>query len=221
MLIEVAGKECFDPVIATARNEADNVRIAFHTPSDTGRIQVAIGDLSLPAYLAWKRKTLVDTGATPVCALSTSKAPLLTYTQRYPVGGVNFRRFNATQDTSVTNYFVPGTVSPTEYRGATVSNDNFSIGMSISVFEDSLTGGHVPFIALDDTAQLWGHGDIPQRVRTDSITASRLRIEIRRTIDGFDSGSPLDVFRTDSVSWFATLRNAVNDSGIARSASER
>ena len=222
LLFEIKGKYSYNPVSGNDRMNSGTVRIVWQTNENGGRIHAAVGEpiVGVPPpwsrlYANWRRKTLPDTGATPVISLNTSGEPLGLFTQPTSIQGVGFKKFFWSQDTGRFGFAALPGINPVEMRGGEVRNEQFTIGLAMGVYEDSTTGAYQEFVEVSDTTRLYSLTDFPAIVRTEDFTASRLRFDIRRWVQGFAAGVSTEVFDTESVTWHANIRNASNDTLVA------
>jgi hypothetical protein len=211
LLFEVRNEKSYNPVIGSDRMGGDKLRIVWQTDTSDGRVHAAVGHLATDMRM----RTLPDTGTSPVISLNTSGDPLGLFAQPVTIKNVGFKKFFWSQDTARFDFAALPGIGPVEMRGGAVANEQFTIGLAMSAYEDSATGDRFPFIPVSNTAALYSHSDLAQIVRTDSMVASRLRFDIRRFVHGFDESAQFEVFDTASVSWYAQIRNAVNDTLVA------
>lgn len=215
---EIKDKYSRNPIIGNDKTSNGNVRIVWQTDEDGGRIHAAVGELAggIPwrLYPNWRRKTLADTGATPVISLNSGGEPLGLFTQAATIGGSAFRKFFWSQDSGRFGFAALPGINPLEMRGGELRNELFTIGLAMSVYEDSATGAYQEFTDVSDTAQVYSLGDFSTLVWTRDFTASRVRFDIRRYVRGFTTGVSAALFETESVRWYADIRNATNDTII-------
>jgi len=83
------------------------------------------------------------------------------------------------------------------------------------MYEDSATGELADFIEVRDTTRIFQYGEIPVVVHTEPVETSHLLFDVRRSVDGISPGVDLRLFGTVSVSWWAVIRNADNDTIVA------
>ncbi len=217
-LFEIKNKYSLNPVIGNDKASGDKLRIVWQTNEAGGQIHVAVGNTrhSIPPTIqGWRTKTLPDTGATPVISLNTNGGNLGLFTQPTEIQGVSFKKFFSSQDTGRFDFAVLPGINPEELRGGSVRNEHFTIGLALSVYDDSAASTYIPFISVEDTVKLYAPSDLPQVVRTQEIEASHLRFDIRRYVHGFQDGAPFGIFDTESVTWHAEIRNAMNDTLVA------
>lgn len=215
LLFEVKNRLSYNPVIGNDRFAGERLRVVWESGNGGGRVHTAIADLqhAPPYHSAWRRKTLPDTGMTPVIALDAG-TPLGLFAQPLIVSLDTLQKFFWSQDTGRFDFLVHSGDSQVELRGGEVRNEHFTIGLAIGVYEDSATGMYQPFVSVEDSVRISALAEIPQVVRTTPFDASHLRFDIRRHVHGFREGAPFEVFDNESVTWWAVIRNANNDTVV-------
>jgi hypothetical protein len=203
------------PVVGTDQSVNAKVGISWYSEEDSGRVHVALADIDAGGIQSWKRRTLSASGTSPHLALRRDGDPLLVFSKPAELYGATFQQFQATQDTGDVDFLVPPALSPAEMRGAIVRNEQFTAGLHYRLYDDSLTGEAIPFIPVSDTTRIELYPQVPTVVRTEVFETSHLLFDIRRFVHGFTAGCDLGIFDTVSVAWWASVRNAENDTVVA------
>jgi hypothetical protein len=203
------------PVVGADHSVSAKVGVSWFSEEDSGRVHVALADINASGIQSWKRRTLSVSGTYPHLALRHDGDPLLAFCQPTELYGTGFYMLQTTQDTADVDFSVPSVLSPAEMRGAIVRNEQFTAGLHYRMYDDSLTGEAIPFVPVSDTTRINLYPQVPSVVRTEAFETSHLLFDIRRFIHGFTEGCDLGIFDTVSVTWWASIRNAENDTVVA------
>lgn len=215
VFFSIEGHEGLAPVVGADRFSGEKIGIGWWTAEDSGRVHMALAENDESDLGSWKRRTLRFAGSTPHPALRRNGPPLMVFTRDDDRYGAAHQQIHFTQDTNDVDFAVPSAPAPEEMRGAKVQNDLFAANVQYRMYEDSATGELADFIEVSDTTRIRSYTEIPWVVRTGTIETSHLLFDMRRSVDGISPGADPRLFDTVSVSWWAVVRNADNDTVVA------
>lgn len=210
-IFAIEGQDGMDPVVGCDRFNISKVGISWWTEGDSGRTHVALAEYDASGVQSWKRRTLQDRAATPHFGIRRGGNPLMAYTRTGTHFGSVFQEMEVTADQEHVDFDMYPTILPLEFRGALVRNESFSAAVYFRMYDDSLTGDSVEFIPACDTMRTDLYSQIPGVVRTEALETSRLYFDVHRLVHGISPNVDPGLFDSASVSWWAVIRNAVND----------
>jgi hypothetical protein len=213
-IFAIEGRDGSDPVVGCDRFNPSKIGISWWTEADGGRIHVALAEHNESGIQSWKRRTIDTTGSAPHFVIGRGGIPLMAYTRAGAHFGAVFQELQVTHDQEHVDFALPPTAFPLEFRGALVRNESFTAGVYFRMYEDTLTGDAVDFVPTCDTVHTDIYAQVPNVVRTESVETSHLFFDIHRLVHGITADADPGVFDTATVSWWAVIKNAVNDTVV-------
>ncbi|MBR9977652.1 MAG: zinc-dependent metalloprotease [Bacteroidetes bacterium] len=213
-IFAIEGRDSRDPVTGCDRIEASKIGISWWSEEDSGRVHVALAEHDHGGIQSWKRKTLDTVAAAPHFAIRESGPPLLAFSRTGLRFGAEFDEMHFVSDEAQVDFEIGQALSPMEFRGATVRNEAFTASVYFHAYEDSVSDGSIPFVPACDTLKTELYPQIPGVVRTETAEVSDLFFDIRRRVYGITPAADPGVFDSTTVSWWAVIRNAVNDTVV-------
>lgn len=214
LLLAIKDRDSYGPVIGADRIDAAKVGITWWTVEDSGRVHVALAENDASGIQSWKRKTLEQSCGGAHLAIRNGGNPLLVFSR--PDGRLSdgLYQMHFSQDTNDVDFQIPPVIAPMEMRGSIVQNDLFTTGVYYRMYEDSSSGESIDFIPVSDTTRIQLYVEIPDVVRSTTITTSHLLFDVCRFVHGISPGADSQLFDSVSVSWWAVIRNADNDTVV-------
>lgn len=218
-LFAIKKRTSYDPVIGGNKEGSDKINaVWWSTFSGAQRKMHSVVGVPQPGASPkthWTVKTFSDSGYTPIVSLSTAAAPFVAYVKdSTTLGSTKFRFLGWTSNASLLGYYSVSPDSVIEMRGVLLSGSTFNNGVAMTVFEDSLTEQDQPFVAMSDTTTLASVANIKDLVKTETFVASKVKLAVYRTAYGISDPNTASIFNTNTIEWFAEVRNAINDSLI-------